>query len=72
MYRNEEQVGQAIRSKIADGTVKREDIFYTSKVLCVCCACAHVGNRLCPGDYCIIGSLFGEELFGDPCLLLHS
>uniref|UniRef100_A0A8C6DKG1 NADP-dependent oxidoreductase domain-containing protein n=1 Tax=Moschus moschiferus TaxID=68415 RepID=A0A8C6DKG1_MOSMO len=31
-YRNEEQVGQAIRSKIADGTVKREDIFYTSKL----------------------------------------
>ena len=44
LYQNEEQVGQAIRSKIADGTVKREDIFYTSKVLCVCCACAHVGN----------------------------
>ena len=35
VYQNEEQVGQAIRSKIADGTVKREDIFYTSKVLCV-------------------------------------
>ena len=35
LYQNEEQVGQAIRSKIADGTVKREDIFYTSKVLCV-------------------------------------
>ncbi|XP_012044013.1 prostaglandin F synthase 1-like isoform X2 [Ovis aries] len=31
VYQNEEQVGQAIRSKIADGTVKREDIFYTSK-----------------------------------------
>ncbi|XP_070328366.1 dihydrodiol dehydrogenase 3 isoform X2 [Odocoileus virginianus] len=31
LYRNEEQVGQAIRSKIANGTVKREDIFYTSK-----------------------------------------
>ncbi|XP_043738738.1 prostaglandin F synthase 1-like [Cervus elaphus] len=30
-YKNEEHVGQAIRSKIADGTVKREDIFYTSK-----------------------------------------
>ena len=37
MYQNEEQVGQAIRSKIADGTVKREDIFYTSKVLCMLC-----------------------------------
>ncbi|KAF4023319.1 hypothetical protein G4228_015610 [Cervus hanglu yarkandensis] len=32
LYQNEEQVGQAIRSKIANGTVKREDIFYTSKL----------------------------------------
>ncbi|XP_058138451.1 aldo-keto reductase family 1 member C23-like protein isoform X2 [Dasypus novemcinctus] len=32
LYGNEEEVGQAIRSKIADGTVKREDIFYTSKL----------------------------------------
>ncbi|KFO18951.1 aldo-keto reductase family 1 member C4 [Fukomys damarensis] len=31
-YRNEEEVGLAIRSKIEDGTVKREDIFYTSKL----------------------------------------
>uniref|UniRef100_A0AC11DPL2 Uncharacterized protein n=1 Tax=Ovis aries TaxID=9940 RepID=A0AC11DPL2_SHEEP len=35
-YRNEEQVGHAIRSKIADGTVKREDIFYTSKLWSTC------------------------------------
>ncbi|XP_017912814.1 PREDICTED: prostaglandin F synthase 1 isoform X2 [Capra hircus] len=34
LYQNEEQVGQAIRSKIADGTVKREDVFYTSKLWC--------------------------------------
>ena len=34
MYQNEKEVGLAIRSKIADGTVKREDIFYTSKVWC--------------------------------------
>ena len=33
MYQNEEEVGLAIRDKIADGTVKRADIFYTSKVL---------------------------------------
>ncbi|XP_004710333.1 prostaglandin-E(2) 9-reductase-like [Echinops telfairi] len=31
-YNCEEEVGRAIRSKIADGTVKREDIFYTSKL----------------------------------------
>ncbi|XP_069619251.1 aldo-keto reductase family 1 member C1-like [Ranitomeya imitator] len=31
-YENEVQVGQAIRSKIADGTVKREYIFYTGKL----------------------------------------
>lgn len=32
MYFNEHEVGQAIRDKIADGTVKREDIFYCGKV----------------------------------------
>ncbi|XP_075409277.1 prostaglandin-E(2) 9-reductase-like [Tenrec ecaudatus] len=32
VYNCEEEVGRAIRSKIADGTVKREDIFYTSKL----------------------------------------
>ena len=37
VYQNEEEIGQAIQSKIADGTVKREDIFYTSKVLCMLC-----------------------------------
>uniref|UniRef100_A0A2I3TDL5 NADP-dependent oxidoreductase domain-containing protein n=1 Tax=Pan troglodytes TaxID=9598 RepID=A0A2I3TDL5_PANTR len=34
LYNNEEQVGLAIQSKIADGSVKREDIFYTSKLWC--------------------------------------
>ncbi|ERE78569.1 aldo-keto reductase family 1 member C18 isoform X2 [Cricetulus griseus] len=32
MYQNEKEVGQAIQSKIEDGTVKREDIFCTSKL----------------------------------------
>lgn len=32
IYRNEPEVGEAVRAKIADGTVKREDLFITSKV----------------------------------------
>ncbi|XP_014639181.1 PREDICTED: aldo-keto reductase family 1 member C23 [Ceratotherium simum simum] len=32
LYNNEKEVGLAIRSKIEDGTVKRKDIFYTSKL----------------------------------------
>uniref|UniRef100_A0AAY4EHB8 NADP-dependent oxidoreductase domain-containing protein n=1 Tax=Denticeps clupeoides TaxID=299321 RepID=A0AAY4EHB8_9TELE len=32
VYYNEHEVGQAIREKIADGTVKREDIFYCGKL----------------------------------------
>ncbi|XP_068129138.1 estradiol 17 beta-dehydrogenase 5-like [Hyperolius riggenbachi] len=32
IYGNEVEVGRAIRKKIADGTVKREDVFYTGKL----------------------------------------
>ncbi|XP_075711913.1 estradiol 17 beta-dehydrogenase 5-like [Rhinoderma darwinii] len=32
IYGNEVEVGQGIREKIADGTVKREDVFYTGKL----------------------------------------
>ncbi|XP_054293072.1 putative aldo-keto reductase family 1 member C8 isoform X1 [Pongo pygmaeus] len=32
LYQNEEEVGQAIWEKIADGTVMREEIFYTTKL----------------------------------------
>ncbi|XP_047720887.1 prostaglandin F synthase 1-like [Prionailurus viverrinus] len=32
LYLNEEEIGRAIRKKITDGSVKREDVFYTSKV----------------------------------------
>ncbi|XP_075066577.1 aldo-keto reductase family 1 member C15-like isoform X2 [Mixophyes fleayi] len=31
IYGNEAEVGRAIRAKIADGTVRREDLFYTGK-----------------------------------------
>lgn len=31
-YGNEEEIGVGIRKKIDDGTVKREDLFVTSKV----------------------------------------
>ena len=32
MYFNEEQVGHAIHEKIADGVIRREDIFVTTKL----------------------------------------
>uniref|UniRef100_A0A8D0FLK0 NADP-dependent oxidoreductase domain-containing protein n=1 Tax=Strix occidentalis caurina TaxID=311401 RepID=A0A8D0FLK0_STROC len=32
VYYNEHEVGQAIREKIAEGKIKREDIFYCGKV----------------------------------------
>lgn len=32
IYRNEKEVGKAIHDKIAEGVVKREDLFITTKV----------------------------------------
>ena len=33
IYRNEKEIGKALRDKIAEGMVKREDLFITTKVL---------------------------------------
>jgi len=32
LYGNEKEVGEGIRAKIADGTVKREDLYITTKL----------------------------------------
>ena len=32
VYRNEEEIGDALAEKLSDGTIKREDIFITTKV----------------------------------------
>ncbi|XP_053572217.1 aldo-keto reductase family 1 member C15-like [Bombina bombina] len=32
IYGNEQEVGRAVKEKIADGTVKRDDLFYTGKL----------------------------------------
>lgn len=47
MYQNEKEVGQAIQSKIEDGTVKREDIFCTSKVSYVQCMIVQISDGGC-------------------------
>jgi aldehyde reductase len=31
-YENEKEIGAAIRAKIAEGVIKREDVFVTTKV----------------------------------------
>lgn len=57
LYLNEEEIGRAIQKKIADGSVKREDVFYTSKVLCIV-------------PYVSVKSSLSEEFLGEVLLLL--
>jgi diketogulonate reductase-like aldo/keto reductase len=38
-FQNEEESGMAFREKIADGTVKREDLFCATKVNVLCVEC---------------------------------
>lgn len=45
IYQNEEEIGRAIQMKLADGTVKQGDLFYTTKVLCAA-TCVSVGSSL--------------------------
>lgn len=47
VYENEKEVGNAIRAKIAEGVIKREDIFVTTKVSVVL-------NR----SFCLCGCFF--------------
>ena len=51
-YENEDEVGKAIAEKIADGTIKREDIFVTTKVRC--CFCKMIISDLWPFRFVLI------------------
>lgn len=48
-YQNEMEIGHAIREKLNDGTVKREDLFITTKVNYV-----RKANRNCAKYLCIL------------------
>ncbi|XP_061629540.1 aldo-keto reductase family 1 member D1-like isoform X2 [Phyllopteryx taeniolatus] len=50
VYFNEHEVGQAIREKIADGTVRRADIFYCGKLWNTFHPTELPGNELYPKD----------------------
>ena len=58
LYQTEKMVGQAVRNKIKDGTVKREDLFITSKV-CGVTYMFHVLPRItiCGGLCAVRGSI---------------
>lgn len=58
MYFNEHEVGQAIREKIADGTVRREDIFYCGKVM----------HSVTCGVFCTFGCFLSSSVLSSSAL----
>lgn len=60
-YLNEEAIGQAIQKKTANSTVKRKDIFYTTKVLCTNASVSAESSLLAVellGKFLFIGLIF--------------
>lgn len=60
IYGNEHEVGTAVRAKIADSTVKREDLFITNKVnkislsiVFIACPCWTKLSASCPPGRCV-------------------
>ncbi|XP_066290542.1 1,5-anhydro-D-fructose reductase-like isoform X1 [Branchiostoma lanceolatum] len=46
VYKNETEVGQAIKEKIAEGKIKREDVFVTTKLFLTCHQPDHVRESI--------------------------
>lgn len=46
LYGNEKQVGDGIRAKIAEGAIKREDVFIVTKVTSLSQFCLHMISLL--------------------------
>jgi aryl-alcohol dehydrogenase-like predicted oxidoreductase len=78
-YANEKEVGAGIRAKIAEGVIKREDIFVTSKVSparrsCRCCICtmnSYILSRMAVYA-CLTSHIFTTLLFLLPFIVLYS
>uniref|UniRef100_A0A1A9ZC61 NADP-dependent oxidoreductase domain-containing protein n=1 Tax=Glossina pallidipes TaxID=7398 RepID=A0A1A9ZC61_GLOPL len=75
LYKNEKQIGQAIKAKIEDKTLKREDIFLVTKLWnnfhdpkCVKTACEKSLKNLCMDyiDLYLMHTPMGTQLTDDP------